>query len=500
MTICSHVNDCKLSHIDPVANDLVIDHLRKEYEIIFEDGSGKMVVSRGRVHTYLGIKLDFTVRGQVKITMFDYVEEILNAFYKTEPSGAGTKTSAALENLFVVDEDREKLTQDRVVQFHNLVVKILYATKRARPDTCTAIAFLTTRVRAPDFDDWVKLTHLMHYIRGTRALPLILSVNGSRIFKWWVDASFAVHPNMRGHSGGGFSMGRGFPIVGSTKQKINTRSSTECEIVGADDFMPAICWTRCFMEAQGYHVEDNILFQDNKSSMLLERNGKASSGKQTRHINIRYFFITDRVMQGKVSLVWYPTGDMIRDFATKPLQGSLFKKFGDQIMGFVDAKDPGPGKRPATEPVKTRSNSSATKSVESKSKSASKSAKSKSKLATKSASKTLTGESKCHRPSNESVKGGPGKGPRGHGKGPVKQDFQGRRPARTKKWKDGTEKGPAKSLPPKKSKRNKSSVVSLGATPQECVGERRKSQLLRTKGGPKGHRSGHPESITNGQE
>jgi hypothetical protein len=63
--------------------------------------------------------------------------------------------------------------------------------------------------------------------------------------------------------------------------------------VGADDFMPAICWTRYFMKAQGYDIKDTVLFQDNKSSILLEKNGKASSSKRTNHINIQYFFITD---------------------------------------------------------------------------------------------------------------------------------------------------------------------------------------------------------------
>jgi hypothetical protein len=149
---------------------------------------------------------------------------------------------------------------------------------------------------------------------------------------------------MRGHSGGGLSLGRGFPIVSSTKQKLNTRSSTETEIVGADDFMPAICWTRYFLEAQGYKVRDNILYQDNKSAILLEKNGKASSSKRTKHINIRYFFITDRVKEGDVSLIWCPTGDMIGDYMTKPLQGALFRKFRDQIMGVISARDPGPGK------------------------------------------------------------------------------------------------------------------------------------------------------------
>jgi hypothetical protein len=142
-----------------------------------------MTVSRGNVHNYLGMTLDYTVRGQVKITMFDYVDEILTAFDKAEPKGGGTKTSAAPDSLFKLDESCEKLKQDKAVEFHNLVAKTLYSTKRARPDTCTVIAFLTTRVRAPDKDDWNKLVHLMRYIRGIHTMPLILSANVCGILK-----------------------------------------------------------------------------------------------------------------------------------------------------------------------------------------------------------------------------------------------------------------------------------------------------------------------------
>jgi hypothetical protein len=136
-------------------------------------------------------------RYSIKISMFDYVDEILTAFDKAEPKGGGTKSSAAPDSLLKVNESCDKLEQDKAVEFHNLVVNTLYATKRARPDTCTIITFLTVRVREPDKDDWIKLVHLMRYIRGTRTMPLILSANGSGILKWWVDASFAVHPNMR---------------------------------------------------------------------------------------------------------------------------------------------------------------------------------------------------------------------------------------------------------------------------------------------------------------
>ena len=74
--------------------------------------------------------------------------------------------------------------------------------------------------------------------------------------------------------------------MSSTKSKINTRSSTESELVGVDDMMSLILWTRYFLNHQGYKVNGNIVFHDNKSTMLLERNGKLLSGKSTKHINV----------------------------------------------------------------------------------------------------------------------------------------------------------------------------------------------------------------------
>ncbi len=85
---------------------------------------------------------------------------------------------------------------------------------------------------------------------------------------------------------------------------------------------------------------ENLLLQDNKSLILLERNGKASSGKRTRHINIRYFFITDRVNMKEVSIEWCPTKDMVADFMTKPLKGSHFKRLREIIMGKVCSVKP----------------------------------------------------------------------------------------------------------------------------------------------------------------
>jgi hypothetical protein len=192
------------------------------------------------------------------------------------------RTSAAPDDLFVVNDDGEKLSEESSTAFHNLVTKTLYVSKCARLDVSTAIAFLTTRVRAPDIDDWRKLSHLMEYQSVNRLCPLIMSADRSGVLMWYVDASFAVHPNMHSHTGGGLTMGRGLPIVSSTKQKLNTRSSTKSDLVGVDDMMPIVVWSQYFLMAQGYGVTQNLLLQDNQSSILLERNGRASSGKQTR--------------------------------------------------------------------------------------------------------------------------------------------------------------------------------------------------------------------------
>ena len=248
-------------------------------------------------------------------------------------SGRKRIATAAPDDLFKVDEDAVKLEQAAAKSFHNITAKAIYVTKRARPDKSLDIAFLTTRVKGPAIDDRRKLRHLIEYLRATRELPLIIGADGTGVLSWYVDALFAMHPDMRGHTGGAMTMGRGFPLDKSTKHKLNTRSSTESEIVAVDDMIPQILWARLFMRAQGFEVRDNILYQDNRSAILLETNGRASSSKRTKHINIRYYYVADRVAKGDLRVVWCPTDKMIADFLTKPLQGKVFVEFRDLLMG-----------------------------------------------------------------------------------------------------------------------------------------------------------------------
>jgi hypothetical protein len=97
--------------------------------------------------------------------------------------------------------------------------------------------------------------------------------------------------------------------------------------------LPQIMWTRYFIEANGFNVDESILYQDNLSAMHLENNGKQSSSKRTKHIRVRYFFIKDMIGNGDISVKHCPTGDMAGDHFTKPLQGAQFRKFHADIQG-----------------------------------------------------------------------------------------------------------------------------------------------------------------------
>jgi hypothetical protein len=117
--------------------------------------------------------------------------------------------------------------EEQARAFHYSVVQLFFATTRSRKDIQHTVAFLATRVKSSDEDDWMKLKRLLKYIRGTIYKPLILNADSLNIVKWWVDESYATHGYFRDHTGAAMSIGTE-PITGiSKKQKSNKRSSTK---------------------------------------------------------------------------------------------------------------------------------------------------------------------------------------------------------------------------------------------------------------------------------
>jgi hypothetical protein len=262
------------------------------------------------------------------------IEQAKEAVEMLQEDIDGFTTSPAGKCLYNTNEDVEKLEKCDAEKFHSIVAKLLYLTKRARPDIETAIAYLCTRVTNPNIEDMDKLRRVVKYLAGTVEDQRIIGGDGNLALTSWVDAAYAVHTNMRGQTGGCMSFGLGMAHAKSSKQKLNTKSSTESEIVGVSEYIPYNIWMNNFMESQGYKLESNVIKQDNQSAIRMEINGRNSCTGNSRHIDIRYFFIKDRVDKGEVSIEYCPTEIMLADFFTKPLQGSLFNRFRDVIMGY----------------------------------------------------------------------------------------------------------------------------------------------------------------------
>ena len=262
--------------------------------------------------------------------MREYVEKVLG---EMPDEMDRTATTPAASHLFQMRSDAIILENKKREFLHTTVAKLLFLCKRGQPDIQTAVAFLCTRVREPTSDDENKLTRVIRYLRGTKDLTLRLRADNPNIVKWWVDGAFAVHEGMKSHTGGVMSLGKGSAYSASRKK--NTKSSTEAELVAIDNVLPQALWTKYFLEGQGYGM-NTILYEDNQSTTKLAQNGKLSSRQRTRHINIMYFFITNRIARNEVAIQYCPTKNTVADYFTKPLQGALFYKFCDQIMGVVE--------------------------------------------------------------------------------------------------------------------------------------------------------------------
>jgi hypothetical protein len=229
-------------------------------------------------------------------------------------------------NLFEVDEMSPELDDEARKLFHSQVAKLLYMAKRVRVDMLLPVNFLCTRVKSPTADDLKKLNRVHRYLLSTKDYVMRLGVGDEYVFTACADASYGVHIDGKSHSALTMTLGGGTIMAKSSKQSIVTKSSTEAEVVAGSDGGTELIAAEDFLVYQGFQRKPAVLFQDNMSAISLLKNGKRSSDK-TKHMNIRYFWIKDRVESGEMKIVYLPTESMWADLLTKPLQGELFKKF-----------------------------------------------------------------------------------------------------------------------------------------------------------------------------
>ena len=155
--------------------------------------------------------------------------------------------------------------------------------------------------------------------------PILSADEMNFIVHWYVDGSHQIHKDCSGQIGCLMTMGKGVAISSSNIMKCNTQSSTETELISLHEKLPDIVWTRYFVECQGHDIDEYIIFQDNMSSLSLEKNGRISSSKWTKNIKAKYFLVKNYYDSGEIDLRYCPSDVMWADVLTKPLQGQKFR-------------------------------------------------------------------------------------------------------------------------------------------------------------------------------
>jgi hypothetical protein len=314
-------------HVDDVLHTFSCESLRAKLHQSLQEEYGELTkhsLNEKNEISYLGMSLKRTMttcadgqrRAGITITMPKFLEECL-----VDGNIRGSSKTPATADLFTVD-DAEPTGCPRA--FLAKVMKVMYLARKCRYDVLLPISFLATRAKAPTKQDWDKLAR---YLNATRNLPLVIAPDDLQL-RAFMDASFAVHPGAKGQSGRIISLGNiGGPLtVKTSKQTLVAKSSTESELICLADGVSEVLQLQRILKFLGLNPHPAIIFQDNLSTKYMAETGRGGKQGNSKHIDVRYFFVKQHIDCGDLKIEHLPTDDMTADFL-KPWWGINFTSY-----------------------------------------------------------------------------------------------------------------------------------------------------------------------------
>jgi hypothetical protein len=282
--------------------------------------------------SYLGMQVRIG-DGKISLDMRYYLEKVLSKHDNLQVVvGPGSAEGLA------VDPSSALLEEDRKGKFHTSMAKLLYLSKRGRPDVIANIGFLCTRVRAPTEEDWKKLRRGLGYLKGTKNWMMQMKPTGIFRVVGYTDASFLAHPDEESHSGIVVQVGGVSVYFGSRKQKCVCKSPTEAELVALLDNLGFVELFGEMLEFMlNMKCEAPLIYEDNTSVIEMVTSGGGVT--RTKHMRTRMYLVLEAIAEKRVQIKHIGTKQMKADGFTKRLNGAEFTRFRGEVLHLTDHVD-----------------------------------------------------------------------------------------------------------------------------------------------------------------
>jgi hypothetical protein len=244
------------------------------------------------------------------------------------------------------DANAELNVPTNVQRYMEITGTLMYAAISTRPDIAHAVHYLASHMQAPTLRHMQAAERVLRYLAGTKDVGLVFGsrngdiVGDSRGRKAQVqvdvcafaDADWANDRGDRRSISGWVAKLNGDPVSWSSKkQRVVALSTCEAELYAESAAIQEVLWLRGLMEELGLHTRTgSTVYGDNQSAIAVSQNGV--KGERTKHVDVKYHFVTETVESGVVKLVWVPTAQQQADIFTKALAAPVFEQLRKQLM------------------------------------------------------------------------------------------------------------------------------------------------------------------------
>ena len=309
------------------SNHKLNQHAREQLERKY----GPLKWQEGNQLKYLGqrIIIDYEKK-EMRIDQTQYIDKMAAKYPPTRVD----KTPSGKDFFQLPPEDKSQILPSK--KFKSMIMSVSYLAHRTFPEVLKEIGFLSTRQQQPTISDYEKAQRVINYVHYRKDRPLILSPKDMKM-SVYADAAFAIHiPDLKSH-GGMVAMLGGAPILNKSK-KLVQRCTSSCHAETSQLFLAkttALALHSLLKEINfAIPVEDTpIFYQDNQSTIRLTEPGYHNPSARSKNFAIQYLDIREAVERKDIIVTYLPTTDMLADLHTKPLQGRLFRKFRNLLIG-----------------------------------------------------------------------------------------------------------------------------------------------------------------------